>query len=59
VAVELLVAPGGSKNVYSSFLEITKLWEVFGLPVLPQAESEQVDPDISPEGCAGGDQGQR
>jgi hypothetical protein len=48
--VELLTAPGGSKNVYSPFLEITKLWDMFGLPVLPQAGSEQVDPDISPEG---------
>src|ERR1700746_55341 len=46
----LLVAPGGSKIVKTPFLDSTKLWFMLGKPVRPQAGSEQVNPDISPEG---------
>src|SRR5208337_3061872 len=47
----LLVAPGGSKVAEKSpFLDTRKLWVTLVAPKAPQAGSEQVAPDISPEG---------
>src|SRR5580704_16756042 len=49
--VVLLAAPGGSKVAEKRpFLDTRKPWVTLVAPKLPQAGSEQVAPDISPEG---------
>ena len=53
----LLTAPGGSKLVKAPFLDTEKLWFVLGLPVVPQAGSEQENPVNSPEGLRTGERG--